>query len=81
MEDILWQPRRDNLRHLQQLFAVPPPAFTGANAAQLNITGVSEYSASAISHQRHQFSDVYPTDWAYQALANLRRPMAALLVS
>ena len=26
-----------------------------------------------------QFSDVYPTDWAYQALANLVEPMAASL--
>ena len=64
-----------NLRHLQQLFAVPAALgvlATGANAAQLNVTGVSEYSASADQITSvTQFSDVYPTDWAYQALANL----------
>ena len=45
---------------------------TGANAAELNINGVSDYSASADPVTRvTQFSDVYPTDWAYQALSNL----------
>ena len=43
-----------------------------ANASELNLDGVNDYSASqeqvtSIS----QFSDVYPTDWAYQALSNL----------
>ena len=43
-----------------------------ANAAELNINGVSDYAASA-DHVTSvtQFSDVYPTDWAYQALAGL----------
>ena len=45
---------------------------TGANAAELNINGVSDYAASADQVTSvTQFSDVYPTDWAYQALANL----------
>ena len=50
----------------------PPPAFyTGANAAELNINGVSDYAASADQLTSvAQFSDVYPS-WAYQALANL----------
>ena len=42
------------------------------NAAELNINGVSDYAASADQVTSvTQFSDVYPTDWAYQALANL----------
>ena len=48
-----------------------------ASAADLNIAGVSQYvpSASANSLEQvtsiTQFSDVQPTDWAYQALSNL----------
>ena len=43
-----------------------------ANAAELNINGVSDYAASADQVTSvTQFSDVYPTDWAYQALAGL----------
>ena len=34
-----------------------------SNAAELNINGVSDVAAHS--------SDVYPTDWAYQALSNL----------
>ncbi|MGB4532772.1 MAG: S-layer homology domain-containing protein, partial [Synechococcus sp.] len=46
-------------------------------ATELNITGVSDYAATSASSSREQvtsitqFSDVYPTDWAYQALSNL----------
>ena len=48
-----------------------------AKAAELNINGVSDYAATANGNSLDQvtsvtqFSDVYPTDWAYQALANL----------
>jgi len=43
-----------------------------ATAAELNINGVSDYSASSEEVKSiSQFSDVYPTDWAYQALTNL----------
>ena len=43
-----------------------------SNAAELNINGVSDYAASADQVTSvTQFSDVYPTDWAYQALSNL----------
>ena len=47
-----------------------------ANAAQLNINGVSEYATYSGNNLDQvtsvtQFSDVYPTDWAYQALSNL----------
>ena len=50
---------------------------SGANAAELNINSVSDYAATASGNSLDQvtsvsqFSDVYPTDWAYQALANL----------
>ena len=54
-----------------------PSGQPGANAAELNINGVSDYAATANGNSLDQvtsvtqFSDVYPTDWAYQALANL----------
>ena len=43
-----------------------------ANAAELNINDVSDYAADAEQVTSvSQFADVVPTDWAYQALANL----------
>ena len=52
-----------------------------ASATELNIDGVSEYTAKPRKARSSssldqvtsitQFSDVYPTDWAYQALSNL----------
>merc|ERR1711918_318048 len=65
-----------NLMKLFQQLLVAPAALgllaSGANAADLNIDGVSDYSASEEQVTSiAQFSDVYPTDWAYQALANL----------
>ena len=61
---------------LFQQMLVAPAALgllaTGVNAAELNINGVSDYAASADQVTSvTQFSDVYPTDWAYQALAGL----------
>ncbi len=47
------------------------------NARPLNIHGVSDYASSSSPNSLEQvtsitqFSDVYPTDWAYQALSNL----------
>ena len=41
-----------------------------ANESHLNLDGVQEYSISQGTTIR-DFSDVYPTDWAYQALAEL----------
>jgi hypothetical protein len=64
------------MKLFQQLLLAPAAlglaAPMGAMAAELNLDGVNKYAASeeqvtSIS----QFSDVYPTDWAYQALANL----------
>jgi len=46
-------------------------APVAATAAELNVNGVSEYSNSSEVQGISQFSDVYPTDWAYQALTNL----------
>ena len=57
-----------------------------ANATELNISGVSDYSATSVSSSREQvtsitqFSDVYPTDWAYQALSNLIERYGCVLV-
>ena len=59
---------------LAPLAVVNSPA---THAAELNINGVSGYAAKAGGNSLDQvtsvtqFSDVYPTDWAYQALANL----------
>ena len=41
-----------------------------ANAADLNMVAVNQYSESQVT-SISQFSDVRPTDWAYQALTNL----------
>ena len=68
------------MKLFQQLLVAPAALgliASGANAAELNINGVSDYAAVASSNSLDQvtsvtqFSDVYPTDWAYQALANL----------
>ena len=68
------------MKLFQQLLVAPAALgllATGANAAELNINGVSDYAADASGNSLDQvtsvtqFSDVYPTDWAYQALANL----------
>ena len=70
------------MKLFQQLLVAPaalgliaPLAVVNSPAAQateLNINGVSDYAADAEQVTSvTQFSDVYPTDWAYQALANL----------
>ena len=68
------------MKLFQQLLVAPAALgllATGANAAELNINGVSDYAATASGNSLDQvtsvtqFSDVVPTDWAYQALANL----------
>ena len=43
----------------------------GANASDLNINAVNQYSSQEQVTSVSQFSDVRPTDWAYQALSNL----------
>ena len=45
-----------------------------ASAADLNLSGVAQYDIQASEEQVtsiNQFSDVKPTDWAFQALSNL----------
>ena len=46
-------------------------APVAANAADVNIAGLSPYSTQDQVTSITQFSDVQPTDWAYQALSNL----------
>ena len=54
-----------------------PGNTTELHAHALNVSGVSDYAASSsrrnLEHVTSisQFSDVVPTDWAYQALSNL----------
>ena len=41
------------------------------SAAELNLSSVNQYSSADQVTSISQFSDVKPTDWAYQALSNL----------
>ena len=64
------------MKLFQQLLVAPAAlglvAPLAANAAELNINDVSGYSDSVEEVQGvSQFSDVYPTDWAFQALTDL----------
>ena len=66
------------MKLVQQLLLAPAAlgllAPVASQAAELNINGVSDYASVEELEQVTsitQFSDVYPTDWAYQALANL----------
>ncbi len=64
------------MKLFQQMLLAPAAlglmAPMAANAADLNIQGVSDYAATGEQVTSiTQFSDVYPTDWAYQALSNL----------
>jgi hypothetical protein len=59
---------------LNQLMLAPVAlgmvAPVAANAADMNMVAVNQYSESQVTSVS-QFSDVQPTDWAYQALSNL----------
>jgi hypothetical protein len=70
------------MKLFKQLLVAPAAlgllAPVAANASDMNVSGVSGYasvSRQAGSEEQvtsiTQFSDVYPTDWAYQALSNL----------
>jgi hypothetical protein len=56
-----------------------PLAPVGASAAELNLEGIQRYAAGQAADglsadqvtSINQFSDVQPTEWAYQALSNL----------
>jgi hypothetical protein len=60
---------------LKQLMLAPVAlgmiAPVAANAADLDMAAVNQYSSSNQATSVTQFSDVQPTDWAYQALSNL----------
>merc|ERR1712216_778816 len=67
---------RTEMKLFHQLLVAPAAlgllAPVAANATELNINGVSDYAATGEQVTSiTQFSDVYPTDWAYQALSNL----------
>jgi hypothetical protein len=59
---------------LNQLMLAPVAlgmvAPVAANAADLNMAAVNQYSESQVTSIT-QFSDIKETDWAYQALSNL----------
>ena len=46
-------------------------APVAANAADLNLAAVNQYASAQQVTSVTQFSDVQPSDWAYQALSNL----------
>jgi len=60
------------MKLFQQLLVAPAAlglmSSTAALAADLNINQVSDYASSS---EVQSFSDVYPTDWAFQALTSL----------
>jgi hypothetical protein len=67
-----------SMKLFQQLLVAPAAlgllAPMAVNAAELNLTDVQAYSSNGSADQVtsiNQFSDVRPTDWAYQALSNL----------
>jgi len=63
------------MKLFQQMLVAPAAlgllAPIAANASELNINGVSDYSAPSEVQSISDFSDVQPSDWAYQALTNL----------
>jgi hypothetical protein len=66
------------MKFFQQLLVAPAAlglmAPLAASAADLNLSDVTAYSTEGSADQVtsiNQFSDVRPTDWAYQALSNL----------
>ncbi|MFM9072846.1 MAG: iron uptake porin, partial [Cyanobium sp.] len=63
------------MKLFQQLLVAPAAlgllAPFAANAADLNLSGVNQYASKDQVTSINQFSDVNPSDWAYQALSNL----------
>jgi len=61
------------MKLFQRLLVAPAAlglmAPIAVNAAELDLSGVSEYSEQ--NQEVQSFSDVYPTDWAFQALTKL----------
>ena len=80
------------MKVFQQLLLAPAAlgllSPLAANAGEVNVAGVSDYASvnkdAVVVDQVTsitQFSDVYPTDWAYQALSNLSSATAASLAT
>ena len=63
------------MKFFQQLLIAPAAlgllAPVAATAAEFNLDGVNKYASEEQVTSISQFSDVKPTDWAYQALSNL----------
>jgi hypothetical protein len=62
------------MKFFQQLMLAPVAlgmVAPAAMAAELNMNGVNQYASQEQVTSVTQFSDVQPTDWAYQALSNL----------
>ena len=62
------------MKFLKQLMLVPVAlglVAPAVNAAELNTEDVNKYASAQQVTSVTQFSDVQPTDWAYQALGNL----------
>ena len=70
------------MKLFKQLLVAPAAlgflAPMAAGATEVNVAGVSDYasvSSDAVASEQvtsiNQFNDVFPTDWAYQALSNL----------
>ena len=69
------------MKRFKQLLVAPAAlgllAPIAAGATEVNVAGVADYASSSSESSLEQvtsitqFSDVYPTDWAYQALSNL----------
>jgi hypothetical protein len=62
------------MNFLKQLMLVPVAlglVAPVANAAELNTEDINKYASAEQVTSVTQFSDVRPTDWAYQALSNL----------
>jgi hypothetical protein len=63
------------MKLFQQLLVAPAAlglmAPFAANAADLNLSGVNQYASEEQVTSINQFSDVKPTDWAYEALSRL----------
>ena len=64
------------MKFFKQLLVAPAAlgllAPMAAGATEVNVAGVADYASTGEQVTSiNQFSDVYPTDWAYQALSNL----------
>jgi hypothetical protein len=63
------------MKLFQQLLVAPAAlglmAPVAATASEVNLAGINQYASEEQVTSISQFSDVRPTDWAYQALSNL----------